>query len=628
MKRRIQNIFCIAIALILFIIFALILTSYTAPMKNLSLDLSVVLPDGADSSDFDDKGWTVFVQEGDTKTILEPDYFGCYSGLELGQTFYYSRILKEELDSPTLQIDPVNRNFSVFLDNELIYTDCPDADNRIGYLHLPMHEWDRTDPITIALPTDCCGQTLTIAQSFADSSESASVIAIPANVTLYCGYAYESSLISESFQTAFLAIILFLAGVILLLAFIRNCEIGTLSLAVLAFFLMTWQLIQTTFFQSYFGDSIAHYTSLLLPAAAGTLFIFLSCKAGRFSALPWLVTIGYLISFAVCTAIKIRYPFLMPADPLLNFMSSSLSEWIAFFGFLVIFMMTALFWRKTSRFYRIFFPTVLAALIIVWGFSLLTNSYAVSSITLSLQSGIITYVYCRFLIAFSLAALCAAVADAAQAELERRMEKQLVKQQKELTLASYETMYRQHEEVMMLRHDMHRHFSTLLEMSSDPAVAAYLADLIGQNEAIRPVVHTGNNILDIILNGRLSPAIDAGIRVEIVRAEAFDRLPISDSDLCSLVMNIIDNAVTAASESVSSNPYIRLDIHMRNNFLAIVCRNSANMRKLERAAKKETVPKHGLGLKIVRNITERYEGTIDIEYGKDFYQVRIAIPIN
>ena len=98
------------------------------------------------------KGWTVYTQEGDARTELTPNGYGGYAGLELGQTFYLSRVLEEELDSPTLSLDPVEWQFSVWLDDTLIYTDCPELDNRIGYVQLPVNDWAGRPPSPSACP--------------------------------------------------------------------------------------------------------------------------------------------------------------------------------------------------------------------------------------------------------------------------------------------------------------------------------------------------------------------------------------------------------------------------------------------------------------------------------------------
>lgn len=121
--------------------FGSVLMTYCRPMENAVYDLSLVWTTEAIPDDwvYDQKGWTVFTQEGDAVTELDPDGFGGFYGLdEPGQTFYFSRTIEEELDSPTLRLDAAERTFSVFLDGTLVYTDCPELDNRIGHLRLPI----------------------------------------------------------------------------------------------------------------------------------------------------------------------------------------------------------------------------------------------------------------------------------------------------------------------------------------------------------------------------------------------------------------------------------------------------------------------------------------------------------
>ena len=155
--------------------------------------------------------------------------------------------------------------------------------------------------------------------------------------------------------------------------------------------------------------------------------------------------------------------------------------------------------------------------------------------------------------------------------------------------------WRQNEQVMMLRHDMMKHFRVLRQTVTDEKVAAYLDELIGENKKIRPVVQSGNEMLDVILNGKLSAA-DAGIAVEIVRMKAPDKLPLTDAELCSLVMNLLDNAMEGASAPGVERPYIKLDFCVKEHFFAISCKNSTTMEHIQ----KETAPGRGLGLKIIK----------------------------
>ena len=137
-------------------------------MEDRAYDLSLVWVGEAMPEDwvYDQKGWTEFTQEGEAVTELVPDGSGGFSGpVEPGQTFYFSRVLVEDLDSPILRLGTADRTFAVFLDGALLYTDFPELDNRIGHLRLPTLEQHRTEPVLVTLPQNYQGRTLTIAQS-------------------------------------------------------------------------------------------------------------------------------------------------------------------------------------------------------------------------------------------------------------------------------------------------------------------------------------------------------------------------------------------------------------------------------------------------------------------------------
>lgn len=296
------------IALVLTIAFGLVLTMYVPPMEDVSLDLSLPLGDSLEEpTDFDSKGWTVFIQEGDVRTELQNNGFGAYTGLELGQTFYYSRVMEEELNSPTLQLSTSECTFAVWLDDVLIYTDFPDMKCQIGHLTLPMREYFQESTITISLPLDYQGKTLTIAQSSPEYMETSSVLAIPAFVKLYCGFAYESELISESFVVSMVTMVIFAVAVILLIAFVRNRDISMLFLALFAFLQMTSLLTKASFFSRYFSSPENSIFYMIPMLASSALLVFLSANGGKYRRFLFAVCAVQLVSTVICTVFLITF---------------------------------------------------------------------------------------------------------------------------------------------------------------------------------------------------------------------------------------------------------------------------------------------------------------------------------
>ena len=630
MKNKLQKVLAIVIAAALFITFAGVLMMYRQPMEDASFDLSLVPKENApdvDPNNFDSKGWSVYVQYGEAKTELTPNGFGGYTGLELGQTIYLSRVMTEVMDSPTLQLATAERMFSVWLDDDLIYTDCPELDNRIGYVTLPMNEAMREEPITISLPAGYENKTLTIAQSTPPWSETGRVMAFPTAVQLYCGYAYESELISESAATMLAAAFAFVIGMALLADFILNRNWSVLCLSLVAFGWMTSRLLDTSFFFKYFGSYGNAPESIIPLVSSAALLVYLTLRGGRCGRFLWIGTGLFLASVVAYGITMITTPILNSF--LSNFLVCILPEWLAFGSMIALLIMGILFWRKESWFYRVFTPIALAGILISWLVAIFFTykGQVLTQMQSALSGGQAGFFYHRSYPAVAAAAIITAIADAIRLWLQRRDEKNLLEQQRQLLLSSYDSMRCQHEEVMKLRHDMMSHYEALRGMTGEEKTAQYLDTLIGQNRNVRSIVHTGNQVLDIILNGKLSAAMDAGIDVQIQRSFAPEKLDMDDADLSSLVMNMMNNAIAGAKNSGIPTPHITIDIHVKEHCFAINCTNSADPSKISVPKIEQTVPKHGLGLKIMEDIAGRYHGVFSTETGKQDFKVTVIFPL-
>ena len=515
---------------------------FTQPTEDVSYDLSLLAEDGQEYQG--DKGWTVYIDEAGERTPLTSNGTGGYSGLtEPGQTFYYSRKLTERLDSPMLQIGVANRTVAVFLDDDVIYTDCPDMDNRIGYLALPMLEADRFEPLTVSLPPDYPGRTLTIAQStpiYSETSTEAdpsfSETVWPCDITLYCGYAYESGLIAEASRVMLPAVLLSALMLLLLAVFVWNAWMGKLypqlPVFVLALLFQIGSILSgAEFFSSYFGILPVDLRQLFFHLSAGALFLFLTLYSGRLlllsaavTALHWTATVLYFL---------VQMDWLMEYGTLYVFLSE-LPQYTGFFGLLLFLAEGFLLWKRGSRFFR---RMCTAALTTAAGYGIFLLC------TLFLRPGYAADVFKRLkdeaatrLPYFSLqlvwdlcliAALVSVIMEVVSQMTEYFTENAVLTTKNKLALESYENLRRQSEEIQMLRHDTMKHYSLLYAMSKEQPeqISGYLKDLIGQARDIRPVVASRNRVLDILVNGKLSEAAEKGISVEILRSDAPERLP-------------------------------------------------------------------------------------------------------
>lgn len=490
MKSR-RFIIMLTVTLMLCGAFGILLRIYWEPMNDQIYDLSLGWDSETMPDDwvYDQKGWRVYVQEGDTARELEPDSMGDFSGLsDPWQTFYMSRVMEEDLGSPTLRLGTASRTFSVFLDGTLIYTDCPELDNRIGFLELPCLDYYREEPLLVPLPLDYAGKTLTIAQSTDPETES-DLTVTPCAVTLYCGYTYESEIISESFQVAVPSALAFAAGAALFLLSLWRAARGkldaTLICGAMAMFLYeSSQMFSTAFFHFYFEPLPIDIPVLCRKLALLNLLGLLLCKmTGRRRIFLW----GALGGMG---GAMLAESFLPLSGRSANYLTDSVFACLGIGGLLIA--LTFGFWElKRSRFFQIFCPLAAAwtALVILCAIvSGISSGNMWEEMGLQARMGAFGYFLWPLMLPFMGSAFLGAVVEMVQDELSARAEAKLVARQTQMAQQSYDTMHRQHQEVMLLRHDMMKHYGLLRQMSKEHEITEYLDELIGESKAIRPVI--------------------------------------------------------------------------------------------------------------------------------------------
>lgn len=636
MKNKICRVLLSSIILLLTVGVALLLFRFAWPMEDRVYNLSASVAEGQDEAE--DKGWEVFTQEGSTKTILTPNGIGGFSGLSYpGQTFYFSRVIDEELESATLRLEMANRTVAVYLDSELLYTDCPEQDGDIGSLTLPMLEYDRTEAVLVTLPTDYTGKILTIAQSTDPGGrelQGAQDTVWPCDITLYCGYAYESGLIAESFRAAIPASLLFAVGCAVLTAFCLllwrgKMDWSLLCIALTIFLYAVWAVYSTPYAGRYYSVSGIDTASLCQRYALLTLLVFFTLRGRQYRSCLWILT-GLQGLWCILATLPAFINVLHTNSFYQNLLSYH-SELEGVLGMLAAVVLGMVFWRKESLFYRIFAPLTLAGIVayLIWVcLSPLAAPAWWKDWIAQLQVAFQMFLFGHFRWLLMNLTVCTAaagvLAEFLLQEARRRTEARLLSDRIELAQINYENLRTHNEEIMMLRHDMKNHLNTLRGISDPEQAAIYLDELIGQNEKIRPVIQSGNEMLDILLNGKLAPAAASGMKIEIIRMQAPKTLPLSDTEISSLILNILDNSVKAAS--AVEHPVIWLDLHCKSDFFVFTCENTT----IQKQSEEETAPPfgHGLGLKIIRQLIDRYEGLITTEQMADSYKLTIAIPIS
>lgn len=196
--------------------------------------------------------------------------------------------------------------------------------------------------------------------------------------------------------------------------------------------------------------------------------------------------------------------------------------------------------------------------------------------------------------------------------------------------------HRNFEELHKIRHDIKNQYSNIrlmlmekryddMEKYLDEYEEAYLAPIFA--------IDCGNVDLNRILNLEYSKAKQVGIELS-VRVVVPPKLPIANSDMCSLLTNIIDNAIEGSTRANKTDP-IYVDIRLGQDcYLYISVKNSVDEcadRSVffeKRTSKRDEVA-HGYGTKIIKSIVEKYNGGMsrDVIDGKYVIDVMLDVEV-
>ncbi len=188
--------------------------------------------------------------------------------------------------------------------------------------------------------------------------------------------------------------------------------------------------------------------------------------------------------------------------------------------------------------------------------------------------------------------------------------------------------YEKLEEIRLIRHEIKNkafYMKELLDRKDYDKLRKYIKDEFSFPDSEKEFI-TGNSILDGVLSLKKSEAEKQNIRFEI-KASPVTTEGIDEKDLTALLFNLLDNAINA-QEAVKER-YINVDIKMIKGYLNIEVENSTGEDVMADnpglVSKREG---HGLGLRIVRNIAEKYNGMVSFSSTSNSLKANVMLMIN
>lgn len=169
-------------------------------------------------------------------------------------------------------------------------------------------------------------------------------------------------------------------------------------------------------------------------------------------------------------------------------------------------------------------------------------------------------------------------------------------------------------------HDFHHHLSviqTLAQKKESGQISEYISSVLTTSFAPTQLCRSGNNIIDAVINSKLNEArqkgINAAYSIQIKDLSSFEQ-----ADICAVLANQIENAFEAC-EKVAGERNVQIHIRQRAEFVVFKVTNPVIANPFldnENLASTKTDSNviHGLGLKNMRDIVKKYNGSLRSEY--------------
>ncbi|MBO5462640.1 MAG: GHKL domain-containing protein [Clostridia bacterium] len=338
--------------------------------------------------------------------------------------------------------------------------------------------------------------------------------------------------------------------------------------------------------------------------------------------LSFLMIITEFISVSV-TSILFKVDFnTYTNDPNMYILNVAFSKMIYF---LLCLLMTRVFNRSkgqfgsASRFWILIIVPIssLAALTVLFNAALNMNfseaykiASSISAALLIISNIVLFFIYER------------SIRDAAEL-----LELKAAEQKAETDKTYFEILEKNNDNLKIFTHDIKNHLLHISNLAQNEEVTDYITDLCGTVTNFGNYAMSKNKTLDIIINKYLLLCESKKIHIYFDTKTA-NLAFIESPDLTALLNNLLDNAVEAAE--LSSEKEILVKLFTKNNSMQVIkivnsCNTEPNAKNNNLLTIKTDKNLHGLGLKSVKKIVNKYNGSFEWKYKKDDNLFEICI---
>lgn len=170
---------------------------------------------------------------------------------------------------------------------------------------------------------------------------------------------------------------------------------------------------------------------------------------------------------------------------------------------------------------------------------------------------------------------------------------------------------------------------SLLGNKKYPELEKYVKEIYGHLDKELDAINTNNVIVNAILNTKYQEAEAKGI-VFVFRINDLSQIRMKDEDIVTILSNLLNNAIEAC-EKCDDKRIIKLKLVNEDDMVIIAVKNTFNHPICYengeiKSSKISRADEHGIGIKNIIKVIEKYDGSYIIEDSKNEFYFSIIIP--
>lgn len=212
---------------------------------------------------------------------------------------------------------------------------------------------------------------------------------------------------------------------------------------------------------------------------------------------------------------------------------------------------------------------------------------------------------------------------------EKQLKEKIYYQQKESYRHQLALVQKNQKQMRKIKHDYRNHLTAIryfIKGNQKEEAMTYIDDLENFLIVKDEYVVTGE-AMDSILNYKIHQAKMKDIEVTL-DLDVQESLSIPTFDLTVVLGNLLDNAIEAL-EKLKNKRVIHLKMTIKKGIIGIHIKNSFNGEIAIKKGVLQTIKKekelHGNGIKHIKDIVHRYNGSMDISYDAEEFNVKVLL---